>query len=136
MACEHQDKKQKKETAWKKELHDGAKRQQQEQEKEVMLQQQANQGSKQGLMIVFEGADRSGKTAQLKLLEDKMKATKLPYKVYKFPDRTTATGKMLDVYLQDKTKTINATALHLIFAGKMLLPAETTYVVLLGFFFC
>lgn len=69
--------------------------------------------------IVFEGADRSGKTTQTQRYANFLR--KAGVKVaegapWRFPDRTTGTGKMIDAYLKSETE-IEDRALHLLFSA-------------------
>lgn len=72
-----------------------------------------------GHLIVFEGADRSGKTTQThricKALCDagyKM----APGCPWRFPDRSTKVGKLIDAYLKDSTE-LDDRVLHLLFSA-------------------
>ncbi|KAI8900399.1 thymidylate kinase [Globomyces pollinis-pini] len=64
-----------------------------------------------GALIVVEGGDRSGKTSQLELLANHIKNSK----VFKFPNRQSITGSILDNYL--KGQEANDEAVHLIFSA-------------------
>ncbi len=63
------------------------------------------------MFIVFEGLDRSGKSTQSKLLNEKLKNS---VKII-FPDRTTYTGKIINDYLQGKVK-MTMQEVHLLFS--------------------
>ncbi|KAJ2516745.1 Thymidylate kinase [Coemansia sp. RSA 1939] len=69
-----------------------------------------------GLFILFEGCDRSGKTTQSTRLVKALNDAGIKSKLLKFPDRTTAIGKMIDGYLSQKTK-LNDEAIHLLFSA-------------------
>lgn len=74
---------------------------------------------RRGHFIVFEGADRSGKTTQAKRYADFLCTTKIPLASetpWRFPDRTTQIGKMIDSYLQSETDLDDRT-LHLLFSA-------------------
>ena len=51
-----------------------------------------------GILIAFEGVDGTGKSTQINLLKYRLNAT-----VFKFPDRTTPSGKILDEHLKKKS---------------------------------
>lgn len=69
-----------------------------------------------GALIVFEGADRAGKTTQCKMLVDYLNAHGMVTEFWRFPDRTTAIGKMIDSYLGSQTD-IDDAAVHLLFSA-------------------
>ncbi|KAK0207680.1 thymidylate kinase-domain-containing protein [Armillaria fumosa] len=69
-----------------------------------------------GAFIVIEGLDRSGKTTQTADLREKLAASGNAVKLYKFPDRTTSIGKMIDSYLQSKSE-LDDHAIHLLFSA-------------------
>jgi len=77
--------------------------------------------SKRGAFIVIEGLDRSGKSTQASLLYNRLQnpqdaGVTTPPKVVllKFPDRTTAIGKMIDAYLRSESE-LDDHAIHLLF---------------------
>ncbi|KAJ1889442.1 hypothetical protein LPJ66_008030 [Kickxella alabastrina] len=69
-----------------------------------------------GLFILFEGCDRSGKTTQSTRLVQALNDSGIKTKLLKFPDRTTAIGKMIDGYLTQNTK-LSDQAIHLMFSA-------------------
>ncbi|KAF8066834.1 thymidylate kinase-domain-containing protein [Lyophyllum atratum] len=72
--------------------------------------------SKRGPFIVVEGLDRSGKSTQTALLLARLEAAGIPAKLLKFPDRTTAIGKMIDSYLKSESD-LDDRAIHLLFSA-------------------
>lgn len=68
-----------------------------------------------GKFIVVEGLDRAGKSSQCELLVKEVSKSG-PVELLKFPDRTTAVGKMIDAYLQSKSD-LNDQAIHLLFSA-------------------
>ncbi|KAI0369796.1 thymidylate kinase [Pilatotrama ljubarskyi] len=69
-----------------------------------------------GAFVVIEGLDRSGKSTQTTLLEQRFKAAGLPVRLVKFPDRTTPIGKMIDSYLRSESE-MDDHAIHLLFSA-------------------
>ncbi|KAJ7158764.1 thymidylate kinase, partial [Mycena filopes] len=69
-----------------------------------------------GAFIAVEGLDRSGKTTQVAILENRLHAAKIKVKLLKFPDRTTAIGKMIDAYLRSESE-LDDHAIHLLFSA-------------------
>ncbi|KAJ3382921.1 hypothetical protein HDU84_003954 [Entophlyctis sp. JEL0112] len=75
-------------------------------------------GVARGALIVLEGVDRSGKSSQCAAL-----ARALPSgcAVWRFPDRATATGKLIDAYLSqpasEAAPTLDDRTIHLLFAA-------------------
>jgi chloramphenicol 3-O-phosphotransferase len=60
---------------------------------------------KRGAFILFEGLDRCGKTSQsIRLAENLQKKRALPVAHMRFPERTTAIGKMLNAYLTNNAE--------------------------------
>ena len=75
-----------------------------------------NLSNSRGLFIVFEGLDKTGKSTQSKLLVDTLNKSNMPTRLYKFPDRTTAIGTMIDKYLS-KEIDLNDNTVHLLFSA-------------------
>ncbi|KAI0630743.1 thymidylate kinase [Trametes polyzona] len=69
-----------------------------------------------GAFIVIEGLDRSGKSTQTALLEERLKAAGRPVRLIKFPDRSTPIGKMIDSYLRSQSE-MDDHAIHLLFSA-------------------
>src|SRR5476649_2111915 len=69
-----------------------------------------------GSLIVFEGIDKSGKSTQCLKLVDALMRDGMKAELMRFPARETATGRMLDDYLQQKYD-LEAHAIHLIFSA-------------------
>jgi len=69
-----------------------------------------------GALIVFEGGDRCGKTTQTQLLVQSLQSMGLKAELWRFPDRTTPTGKMIDSYLSSRSEVDDA-AIHLLFSA-------------------
>ncbi|OAX39853.1 thymidylate kinase [Rhizopogon vinicolor AM-OR11-026] len=79
--------------------------------------------TKRGAFVVIEGLDKSGKSTQASLLHDRLQDSQdagdtAPPKVVllKFPDRTTAIGKMIDAYLRSESD-LDDHAIHLLFSA-------------------
>lgn len=72
--------------------------------------------ARRGLLIVFEGCDRSGKSTQAKKLVEALKSRKQNAKFMSFPDRRTIIGGMIGDYLQNK-KNLDDHAVHLAFSA-------------------
>ena len=70
---------------------------------------------RRGLMIVFEGLDRCGKSTQARKLEAYFEAISQKAEVISFPDRSTECGKILDSYLK-QSKNMKVRASHLLFS--------------------
>ncbi|KAK4457114.1 thymidylate kinase-domain-containing protein [Cladorrhinum samala] len=69
-----------------------------------------------GAFIVLEGLDRSGKTTQASLLEQRLKSSGRAVKSLRFPDRTTPTGSVINSYLTSSTS-LPDHAIHLLFSA-------------------
>jgi dTMP kinase len=70
-----------------------------------------------GALIVFEGLDRSGKSTQCKKLVDTINDTlKMKAELWKYPNRATNIGKLINEYLSNQ-KDINDNAVHLLFSA-------------------
>ncbi|TDZ48287.1 Thymidylate kinase [Colletotrichum trifolii] len=73
-------------------------------------------GVVRGAFIAFEGLDRSGKTTQVKLLEQRFVELGKKVKVMRFPDRTTPIGQMIDAYLKSSVE-MEDHVIHLLFSA-------------------
>jgi len=71
---------------------------------------------KRGAFLVFEGVDRSGKSTQVKRLVEKLNNKSIDAELLRFPDRTTATGKIINTYLQNGVE-LDDKAIHLLFSA-------------------
>lgn len=72
-----------------------------------------------GAFIVFEGADRSGKTTQTKRVSRALESANIAVAAaipWRFPDRTTAIGQTINAYLTNAIS-MDDRALHLLFAA-------------------
>ena len=76
----------------------------------------AAQQQPRGAFIVFEGADRAGKSTQCQMLVDHLAAQGVAVERWCFPDRTTAIGKMINSYLTSQSE-IDDAAVHLLFSA-------------------
>nr|XP_022341382.1 thymidylate kinase-like isoform X1 [Crassostrea virginica] len=90
-----------------------------------------------GALIVFEGCDHSGKTTQCRRLVEWLQQEQIPVEPFRFPDRTTAIGQMINGYLSNK-QDIEDHAVHLLFSAnrwelvpkmRTLLESGTTLIV-------
>ncbi|ROT34596.1 thymidylate kinase [Sodiomyces alkalinus F11] len=80
--------------------------------------------AERGALIVLEGLDRSGKTTQVKLLEQRFVEEGRKVKVWRFPDRTTHIGQMIDAYLKSSVE-MDDHAIHLLFSANRWEAAKT-----------
>ncbi|KLU91077.1 thymidylate kinase [Magnaporthiopsis poae ATCC 64411] len=69
-----------------------------------------------GALITLEGLDRSGKTTQVKLLEQRFVELGRKVKVMRFPDRSTPIGEMIDSYLRSQVD-MDDHVIHLLFSA-------------------
>ena len=69
-----------------------------------------------GLLIVFEGLDKSGKTTQSKLLCDALNSKSFPSESWRYPDRSTSIGKLINNYLCKQIE-LEDHAVHLLFSA-------------------
>lgn len=71
---------------------------------------------KRGAFILLEGVDRCGKTTQVSLLVKHLLALSLCTVPFRFPDRTTQVGGLINEYLQSSVQTDDR-AIHLLFSA-------------------
>jgi len=72
--------------------------------------------SARGAFVLFEGVDRCGKSTQASRLVTTLRARGVDAELWRYPDRTTAMGKMIDAYLMSKAEMTDG-AIHLLFAA-------------------
>jgi dTMP kinase len=75
-----------------------------------------NVNNSRGAFVLLEGVDRCGKTTQSGLLLKKLLAAGIAAAAMRFPDRTTATGTLINSYLQSSSN-LDDRAVHLLFSA-------------------
>jgi len=76
----------------------------------------APQPSTRGAFLLLEGVDRCGKTTQSRLLLNRLVAAGIAATAMRFPDRTTATGNIINSYLTSGSE-LDDHAVHLLFSA-------------------
>jgi dTMP kinase len=71
---------------------------------------------RRGAFILFEGADRCGKSTHSRKLLEYFEARQIPAQRFAFPNRSSMTGKLLDEYLQGG-RDIEPHVVHLMFSA-------------------
>ncbi|RDW93114.1 bifunctional thymidylate/uridylate kinase [Aspergillus mulundensis] len=69
-----------------------------------------------GALIVVEGLDRAGKSSQCEFLHKSLQESGRSAKYIRFPDRTTAIGKLIDSYLRGQSQ-LDDHSIHLLFSA-------------------
>lgn len=81
-----------------------------------MIPQSRSSPTKRGAFVLLEGVDRCGKTTQCSLLLNRLLAAGVAAVAMRFPDRTTATGAIINGYLQ-QSENLDDRAIHLLFSA-------------------
>lgn len=76
----------------------------------------AHSNDPRGAFFVFEGADRAGKSTQCQMLVDRLNSAGIRAELWRFPDRTTSIGTMINSYLTNEAN-IDDGAVHLLFSA-------------------
>ena len=71
---------------------------------------------KRGILIVFEGLDRSGKSTQVQKLNDVLNYKNILTEVWRYPNRTTSIGQLINSYLNRQIE-LDDHAVHLLFSA-------------------
>eukprot|EP00889_Picochlorum_renovo_P007463 jgi/Picre1/34493/NNA_001961.t1 len=69
-----------------------------------------------GALIVFEGVDRAGKSTQCAKLVEHLESLGRPAELWRFPDRSTTIGGMINSYLSNTTD-VDDGCIHLLFSA-------------------
>lgn len=91
--------------------------------KQSSAQQPQQQQRRRGAFIVMEGVDRCGKTTQSKLLLQRLLAAGMAAQAMRFPNRSTATGRIINEYLTSSSdndqhqKPLDDCSIHLLFSA-------------------
>lgn len=73
--------------------------------------------SKRGVLILVEGLDRAGKSTQCNFLVEGLQQKFGPTELWKFPDRETVIGQMINQYLTNSKNDLSDEAIHLLFSA-------------------
>lgn len=76
----------------------------------------SSSGSDRGILVVIEGLDRSGKSTQTSLLTQALNTAQQPAELWKYPNRETELGKIIDKYLRKEVE-MDDRAVHLLFSA-------------------
>lgn len=92
-----------------------------------MIPPQSTSTPKRGAFVLLEGVDRCGKTTQSQLLLHRLLAAGFAAVALRFPDRTSATGALINRYLQQQTSAaaLDDHAIHLLFSANRWESAST-----------
>lgn len=83
----------------------------------MISNENAAKSTHRGLLIALEGGDRCGKSTQCTLVLDYLtKVLNQPTHFIKFPERTSAIGRVINEYLQCGNELSNQ-AIHLLFSA-------------------
>jgi len=82
----------------------------------TQMSEHQKKAKERGILVVFEGVDRSGKTTQSTRIVSDLLEMGIPAVHMRFPDRKTATGKVINAYLQESVNTDDR-AIHLLFSA-------------------
>lgn len=74
-------------------------------------------GLSRGALIVLEGLDRVGKSTLAKKLVEHLERIRRPVCYYRFPERTTPVGRLIDEFLRTNAKKVDDHAMHLLFSA-------------------
>ncbi|KAE8355781.1 thymidylate kinase-domain-containing protein [Aspergillus coremiiformis] len=80
------------------------------------MSERTNFTQTRGAFIVVEGLDRAGKSSQCEHLRDYLQELGHAVKYIRFPDRTTAIGKLIDGYLRGQSQ-LDDHSIHLLFSA-------------------
>ena len=69
-----------------------------------------------GALIILEGCDKSGKSTQCKKLVEFLNSSGMQAELWRFPERSTAIGKVINGYIEKKTE-LHDKAVHLLFSA-------------------
>ena len=72
--------------------------------------------AQRGVFILFEGVDRCGKTTQARKLVETLTSMGKPSQFFRFPDRETSIGVMINSYLTQSTE-LDDHVIHLLFSA-------------------
>jgi len=72
--------------------------------------------TRRGLLIALEGGDRCGKSTQAERLKERLAREGKGCELLKFPDRTSPTGRVLDLFLRQEVELPDRAA-HLLFSA-------------------
>ena len=76
-----------------------------------------HRAARRGALIVLEGIDRSGKSTQARMLTEFLNSRESGVaELLRFPERSTAIGRMIDGYLKQESEQDDR-AIHLLFAA-------------------
>lgn len=72
--------------------------------------------AKRGALIVFEGVDKVGKSTQSQLLVNALESQNIKAEYFRFPNRSTAIGSLINSYLKGNYK-LDDHVIHLLFSA-------------------
>lgn len=71
---------------------------------------------RRGALVIFEGCDRSGKSTQCKKIVDHLVSQGKKAELWRFPERSTAIGQVINDYIQRKCE-LSDQSVHLLFSA-------------------